>query len=173
MEALFAIIGCGRIAKRHAEQMKKHGQLLAVCDVIEERAKELAADYGARWYLSAEEMLLNEKDVNIVAICSPNGLHAPHSVLSLRAGKHVLCEKPLATSSKDAKEMMAAALKSNRKLFVVKQNRYNPPVMAVKDLLENDRLGNIFSFQVNCFWNRPPQYYLNSWKGTNGIVDKW
>jgi UDP-N-acetyl-2-amino-2-deoxyglucuronate dehydrogenase len=169
MEALFAIIGCGRIAKRHAEQMKKHGKLVAVCDVIEERATEMGKEYGARAYTSAEIMLLNEKDVNIVSVCSPNGLHAEHSIMSLNAHKNVLCEKPLATSSKDAKAMMDAALRNNKKLFVVKQNRYNPPVAAVKEMLENDLLGNIFSFQINCFWNRPQQYYLNSWKGTKKL----
>jgi UDP-N-acetyl-2-amino-2-deoxyglucuronate dehydrogenase len=169
MEAVFAIIGCGRIAKRHAEQIKKHGKLIAVCDIIEDRAKEMAEEYGARAYTSSEVMLLNEKDVNIVSVCSPNGLHAEHSIMSLKAGKHVLCEKPLATSSKDAKAMMDAALKNNRKLFVVKQNRYNPPVAAVKEMLESDLLGNIFSFQINCFWNRPQQYYLNSWRGTKKL----
>jgi UDP-N-acetyl-2-amino-2-deoxyglucuronate dehydrogenase len=78
----------------------------------------------------------------------------------------VLCEKPLSIHSKDARLMVEASNISGKKLFVVKQNRYNPPVEAVKKMLNEDKLGNIFSFQVNCFWNRPKQYYSNNWRGT-------
>lgn len=166
MEAFLAIIGCGRIGTRHAEQVKKTGKLLAVCDIIEERAASLAAFYGVNYYLSAEEMLANEPGLTIAAVCTPNGLHAKHSILCLDAGLHVLCEKPLAITVADGQKMIAAALRNNKKLLVVKQNRYNPPVIALKDLLVNGTLGKIFSFQVNCFWNRPPEYYQDSWKGS-------
>ncbi|MBS1495454.1 MAG: Gfo/Idh/MocA family oxidoreductase [Bacteroidetes bacterium] len=169
MKPTFAIIGCGRIARRHAEQIDKVGKLLAVCDIVPENAKELGKIYGAAVYTSAEELLANEPEVNIVSICSPNGLHATHAIACLQAQKHVLCEKPLAISTHDAKKMMEAATKNDRKLFVVKQNRYNPPVMAVKKLLENGSLGNILSFQINCFWNRPHEYYFDSWKGTKKL----
>lgn len=170
MEIGFAIIGCGRIARRHAEQIAKHGKLLAVCDIVESYAKELASDYGARYYTSIETLLENETAVDVVSICTPNGLHAQHSIQSLQAHKHVLCEKPLSTSVVDAKKMMEAALQNDRHLYVVKQNRYNPPVVAVKQLLQDDKLGKICSFQINCFWNRPHRYYDNSWKGTK-ILD--
>ena len=166
MKPVFAIIGCGRIAARHAEQICKVGRLKAVCDIVVERAAEFARDYSANMYLSIEDLLLNEPDVDIVSICTPNGLHAEHSIKALRAHKHVLCEKPLSIHTSDAQKMIEASNFSGKKLFVVKQNRYNPPVMAVKDLLKEDKLGNIFSFQLNCFWNRPKQYYSNSWKGT-------
>lgn len=169
MNPKFAIIGCGRIAKRHAEQMNKVGTVEAVCDIVEENAVELATPYNARVYSSIESLLANEPDVTVVAVCTPNGLHATHSMLALRAGKHVLCEKPLCISVADAKKMVDMANACDKKLFVVKQNRYNPPVQAVKQLLEDDKLGSIFSFQVNCFWNRPPQYYSNSWKGTRKL----
>lgn len=169
MEIGFAIIGCGRIARRHAEQIAKNGKLLAVCDIVESYAKELAADYGARYYTSIETLLENETAVDVVSICTPNGLHAQHSIQSLQAHKHVLCEKPLSTSVVDAKKMMEAALQNDRHLYVVKQNRYNPPVVAVKQLLQDDKLGKICSFQINCFWNRPHQYYDNSWKGTKTL----
>ncbi len=162
----FAIIGCGRIARRHAEQIVKVGKLLAVCDVIQENAEELATAYNARAYTNLEELLLQETSVNVICICTPNGLHASHAISSLKAGKHVLCEKPLAIHSGDARAMIAASHSAGKMLFVVKQNRYNPPVVAVKNLLREDKLGNILSFQVNCFWNRPMAYYTNSWKGT-------
>ena len=169
MEIGFAIIGCGRIAKRHAEQIAKIGKLIAVCDVVESYAKELAETYDARYYTSIEMLLQYETAVDVVSICTPNGLHAHHSILSLQAHKHVLCEKPLSTSVTDAKKMMDAAMQYERHLYVVKQNRYNPPVVAVKQLLQDDRLGRICSFQINCFWNRPHQYYDNSWKGTKQL----
>jgi predicted dehydrogenase len=165
MKPTFAIIGCGRIARRHAEQIAKVGHLLAVCDIVYENALELAETYRANLYLSIEELLENEPAVDIVSICTPNGLHAQHSILALKAGKHVLCEKPLCINMADAKRMLLAAKEADRHLYVVKQNRYNPPVAAVKTLLKEDRLGKILSFQVNCFWNRPNSYYT-SWKGT-------
>lgn len=166
MKLSFAIVGCGRIARRHAEQISKVGRLAAVCDILYEPAFELSQEYDANLYLSIEEMLQNEPLVDVVIICTPNGLHAEHSILSLRANKHVLCEKPLCINGVDAKKMLAAAQEADRQLYIVKQNRYNPPVEAVKQLLKDDKLGKIFSFQVNCFWNRPHQYYDNSWKGT-------
>ena len=169
MKPFFAIVGCGRIARRHAEQMARVGKLVAVCDTVEANARELAVAYGAAWYGSIEEMLQKAPDAAIVSICTPNGLHAQHSILALEARRHVLCEKPLAIHSADAREMIAAATRADRKLFVVKQNRYNPPVEAVKQLLKEDKLGKIFSFQINCFWNRPHEYYVNSWKGSRHL----
>ena len=91
----------------------------------------------------------------MVAICTPNGLHAEHSIKSLRAGSHVLCEKPLCISVKDAKKMIGTAAQSQRKLFVVKSTRYNPALVELKKLIEENKLGNLYSFQLNCFWNRP------------------
>lgn len=166
MKLSFAIIGCGRIGRRHAEQIAKVGVLVAVCDIVYSNAVELAEQYNAQAYGSIEELLENEPTVQMVSICTPNGLHARHSIQSLRAKKHVLCEKPLCIHVEDAKEMLHAAQEAGRQLYVVKQNRYNPPVAAVKKLLAEDRLGKILSFQVNCFWNRPNSYYADSWKGT-------
>jgi predicted dehydrogenase len=165
MKPTFAIIGCGRIARRHAEQIIKVGRLAAVCDILYENALELSEAYDANLYLSIEDLLANEPDVDIVSICTPNGLHAMHRILCLQANKHVLCEKPLCIHLADARRMLQAAQDADRHLYVVKQNRYNPPVTAVKELLKEDRLGKILSFQVNCFWNRPNSYYT-SWKGT-------
>jgi predicted dehydrogenase len=164
MNPSFAIIGCGRIARRHAEQMIKHGKLAAVCDITPEKADELAVIYHAKAYFTIEELLKHEKDVGVVSICTPNGLHASHSIKALEAGHHVLCEKPLCIDVEDGKRMIAAAEKAGKKLFVVKQNRYNPPVAFLKNLILNGQLGKIYSFQINCFWNRSADYYTD-WKG--------
>ncbi|MBK8520054.1 MAG: Gfo/Idh/MocA family oxidoreductase [Chitinophagaceae bacterium] len=168
MKLSFAIIGCGRIAKRHAEQMIKHGSLVAVCDTIPEKADEMAALFGAKAYYDIEAMLQLETGVDLIAICTPNGLHASQSIKALEAGHHILCEKPLCIAAEDGKKMIAAAERSVKKLFVVKQNRYNPPVAFLKDLLVNGKLGKIYSFQINCFWNRPEAYYTD-WRGSKDL----
>jgi UDP-N-acetyl-2-amino-2-deoxyglucuronate dehydrogenase len=164
----FALIGCGRIAQRHAEHIHNNGKLIAVCDTIKSRADELALKYNAKAYYSIEDLLLHEKP-DVVSICSPNGLHAQHSIQSLNAGFNVLCEKPLAINVNDCGEMIKAAEKANKRLFAIKQNRFNPPVEAVKKAIEEGRLGKIFSVQLSCFWNRNEDYYANSWKGTKDL----
>jgi predicted dehydrogenase len=162
----FAIVGCGRIAQRHAEHIHNKGVLVAVCDNVSSKAEELAAKYNARPYFDIGSMLATEKEVDVVAVCSPNGLHAAHSIQALKAGFHVLCEKPMAITVADCGAMIQAAEKANKRLFAIKQNRFNPPVAAVKAIVDEGRLGQIHSVQLNCFWNRNPDYYNNSWKGT-------
>ena len=166
----FALIGCGRIANRHAEHIVSKGQLVAVCDIVEEKAKVMGEKFGARYYKSVDELLKHEKNkLDIISVCSPNGLHAEHSIQSLAAGFHVLCEKPLAINVADCGDMIIAAEKSNKRLFAIKQNRFNPPVDAVKKAIEDGKLGKIYSVQLSCFWNRNNDYYKNSWKGTKDM----
>jgi UDP-N-acetyl-2-amino-2-deoxyglucuronate dehydrogenase len=162
----FAIVGCGRIAVRHAAHIANKAKLIAVCDIDAEKALALGNLYNAKVYYDIDEMLTAEKSVQAVAVCTPNGLHKEHTVKALNAGFHVICEKPMATSPSACKEMIEAAGKNDRKLFVIKQNRFNPPVEALKKLLDEGRLGKIFSFQLNCFWNREADYYHNSWRGS-------
>lgn len=165
----FAIIGCGRIAQRHAEHINKFGKLVAVCDNVKEKADALANQYNARAYYNAADLLANEKDINVVSICSPNGLHATHSIQALKAGFNVLCEKPMAINVSDCGEMIKVAEQMNKRLFAIKQNRFNPPVEAVKKVIDEGKLGKIFSVQLTCFWNRNADYYHNSWKGTKDL----
>jgi len=165
----FAIIGCGRIAQRHAEHINNNGILAAVCDVEKSKADAMAEKYNAKSYYNVAEMLTEQKDLDIVAVCSPNGLHAKHSIQALKAGFHVLCEKPMAISVNDCGEMIKAAEKGNKRLFAIKQNRFNPPVVAIKEAIDEGRLGKIYSVQLSCFWNRNPDYYANSWKGTKDL----
>ena len=165
----FAIVGCGRIAQRHAEHINNNGMLVAVCDIVKSKADELALKYHTKAYYSIEDMLQKEKEIDVVSICSPNGLHAEQSIKSLNAGFHVLCEKPIAIDVNDAGDMIKAAEKSNKRLFAIKQNRFNPPVAAVKQVIDEGRLGKIYSAQLSCFWNRNEDYYRNSWKGTKDM----
>lgn len=165
----FALIGCGRIANRHAEHINNQATLVAVCDIDKDKADTIAKQYGARAYYDINELLRAERDIDVASICTPNGLHAQHSILALRSGFHVLCEKPLATNVHDCGEMIKTAERYNRRLFAIKQNRFNPPVAAVKTAIDEGKLGKIYSVQLSCFWNRNPQYYENSWKGTKDM----
>lgn len=165
----FALIGCGRIAQRHAEHIVNNGQLKAVCDIDFGKALLLAEKYGATPYQYIDDLLATESDIDVVSVCSPNGLHAEHCIKALNAGFHVLCEKPLAISVYDCGEMIKAAEKNNKRLFAIKQNRFNPPVAAVKEAIDRDALGKIYSIQLSCFWNRNFDYYQNSWKGTTDL----
>jgi UDP-N-acetyl-2-amino-2-deoxyglucuronate dehydrogenase len=167
VEIRFAIIGCGRIAQRHAQHISNNGKLVAVCDIDIDKANNLANEYQAKAYFEIKDLLAGEtSNVDVIAICSPNGLHAQHSIQALKAGFHVLCEKPMAIDVNDCGEMIKAAEKANKRLFAIKQNRFNPPIVAVKEAIDNGILGKIFSIQLSCFWNRNADYYHNSWKGT-------
>lgn len=162
----FLLIGCGAIGNRHAQLAAEKGVLVAVCDTDEKRLRSFSKKWSCYGYTSIREMLRSEK-ADVLIVCTPNGLHAAHSIAGLRAGLHVLCEKPMAIRLADAKRMNAAAAKAGKHLVIVKQNRFNPAVTAVKQLIDKGRLGAISSIQINGFWNRGPAYYgQSSWRGT-------
>jgi len=166
----FAIVGCGRIGARHAGHIRKIGILKAVCDINREKVKFLGDEYSANVYNDLNELLKSEKEVDVISICTPNGLHAEHTIKSLKAGFHVLCEKPMAINVQDAGKMIDTAEKANKRLFIVKQNRYNPPVVAIKNIIDEGKLDKIFNVQLNCYWNRNNKYYNESeWKGSKKL----
>src|SRR6185436_19784746 len=105
----FVIIGCGNIAKRHAEQIQILGKLVAVCDIIRSKAEEFGKKYNVEVFSSIEELFANKKEIDVAVICTPNGLHAVHSIISLQSGCHVLCEKPMAINSSDCQVMIREA----------------------------------------------------------------
>jgi len=166
----FGLVGCGRIAQRHAEHITNNGILKAVCDNDVKKADELAAKYNAKAYYSIEDFLNGEQEIQVLSICSPNGLHAQHTIQALKAKKHVVCEKPMAITVADCGRMINEAEKANRRLFIIKQNRFNPPVEALKKVIDDGRLGKILSVQLSCFWNRNFDYYKTSdWKGKKNM----
>ena len=166
----FALIGCGRIGQRHAEHIHNNGELVAVCDIDEGKAKLLGEKYNVTAYKDLDKLLKKEKNIDVVSVCTPNGLHAEHTIKALRTGHHVLCEKPMCINVADCGQMIQEAEKANKRLFIVKQNRFNPPVVAIKKLIDKGKLGRIFTVQLNCFWNRNPEYYNTSdWKGTKSL----
>ena len=137
---------------------------MAVCDLEKTKADEFSKKYSGKAYYSIDDLLLNEKDIDLIAVCTPNGLHAEHSIKSLQAAKHVLCEKPLCLTSAAAWQMINTEKFSRKKLFVVKSARFNPLLKKLKELIEKKELGVLYSFQLSCFWSRPKHYY-NDWHG--------
>jgi predicted dehydrogenase len=163
----FGIIGFGKIGPKHKEKIEKNCNcnLIAICDIDKNRLKEIK-NPDIELYTDYREMLKNA-DIDVVSVCTPNYLHAQMTIDVLNAGKHVICEKPMALSTQDCEKMIDAKLKNNRKLFVVKQNRYNPPVQAVRNLLNENKLGKLFFIVLNCYWNRNKDYFAASiWKGS-------
>jgi predicted dehydrogenase len=163
----FGLIGCGRVAPRHAESINSlpGAVLAAVADIRESRALRFAASYRAEPYTDYRSVL-DRTDVDVVNVCVPSGLHAQVVIDVLQAGKHVIVEKPIALSLADADRMIAAARSARRKLCVVLQNRYNPPMQDLKRVVESGRLGRLLLGNATVRWYRPQEYYEDGWHGT-------
>jgi len=167
----FAVVGCGHIGKRHAEMISRNpdAELIALCDV---KPKELLGieNYHAPFYQSLDELFAKEKDFDVLNVCTPNGLHTEHSILGLDNKKHVVCEKPMGLTTQSCEAVISKSLQASKHVFIVMQNRYSPPSVWIKDVVERNILGNIFMVQLNCYWNRDEHYYKKSdWKGTNNL----
>jgi len=166
----FGIVGCGNIGSRHAGHVSSVGELYAVCDTNSDKLAPYDNQPEIKQFHDLGSMLEEAREsIDVVSICTPNGLHKEHTIQALEAGCHVLCEKPMALTARDCGDMIKAAERANKRLFVVKQNRYNPPVIAVKKLLDEGKLGRIFSVHLNCFWNRNARYYESDWKGSREL----
>ncbi|RLQ97475.1 Gfo/Idh/MocA family protein [Falsibacillus albus] len=162
------IIGCGSIAShRHIPEYANHPdvEIVAFCDVKLERAEEKAAKYGGKVYESYEEMLANH-EIDAVSVCTPNYLHAPASIAALNAGKHVLCEKPMATSKEEAENMISAAKKNGRKLMIGHNQRFVRSHEKAKQLIKEGEIGKIYSFRTAFGHDGPEGWSVdgtNSW----------
>ncbi|WP_415716582.1 Gfo/Idh/MocA family protein [Maridesulfovibrio sp.] len=171
----FALMGCGRIAQRYAQiladKQVQGGNIVAVCDIKEERAKNLGEKYNRPWYTDAHEMLSEMKDdIDVIAILTESGLHAKHVIEMARYGKHLVVEKPMALRLEDADAMIHVCDRAKIKLFVVKQNRFNYPVVKMREALEEGRFGKIVMGTVRVRWCRPQAYYdQDAWRGTWGM----
>ncbi|MBN1309942.1 MAG: Gfo/Idh/MocA family oxidoreductase [Anaerolineae bacterium] len=166
----FAIVGCGRIAPRHAQslqdlQTSHNVQLAAVCDIIPTRAEHLAKTYEAKPYTDYQAVLGNP-DIDVVSLCVPSGLHAPMGQEAACAGKHVLTEKPMALNLRDADALIETCTSSGVTLGVVLQNRFNPPMRDLRALVDSGRLGQLLLGSATVRWYRPQDYYEDDWHGT-------
>ncbi len=167
----FAIIGQGHIGKRHAEMVRRNpeAELIAVCDILPKEKLGLN-DLKEKFYSSAEELITAHPDIEVINICTPNGLHAKHSLLALEAGKHIVCEKPMALSKADCEAVIFKGLQVHKTVFCVMQNRFSPPSVWLKKIVEEKIIGDVFMVQLNCYWNRDERYYKKGgWKGTQDL----
>ncbi len=167
----FAVIGQGHIGKRHAEMIRRNPQceLVAVCDTLP-REKLGLDNLQEKFYSDVDELLKSHSEIEVVNVCTPNGLHAEHALKSLDTGKHVVVEKPMALTKSDCEKVIYAALHNHKTVFCVMQNRYSPPSVWLKDVIDNKTLGDIYMVQLNCYWNRDERYYKKGgWKGTQDL----
>ncbi len=166
----FALLGCGRIAKRHSELLG-HNQieganLAAVCDIDEVKAKKIGEQFGVPYFTDMHEML-EKTNIDVVTVLTESGYHAKHVLELAQYKKHIVVEKPMALTLDDADEMIQACDEAGIKLFVVKQNRFNVPVVKTREALEEGRFGKLVMGTVRVRWCRPQAYYdQDSWRGT-------
>ena len=163
----FAVVGCGHIGKRHAEMVKREegAELVALCDIRPQ--EELCIEnYPVPFYSNLTDLLQAGLDLDVINICVPNGLHAQLAIQALETGHHVVIEKPMALTLADAEKVVYTSLKYRKQVFCVMQNRYSPPSVWIKEMVESGRLGKIYMVQLNCYWNRDDRYYKpGGWHG--------
>lgn len=167
----FAVIGCGHIGKRHAEMVLRNteSELVAVVDTKAEG--ELNLPFGdIPFYSSLEDLLAADLEIDVVNIATPNGYHAAQALKCLEAKKHIVVEKPMALKKQDAEKVIFKALHVHKHVFAVMQNRYSPPSVWIKDIVEMGILGKVYMVQLNCYWNRDDRYYKpESWHGKKDL----
>jgi UDP-N-acetyl-2-amino-2-deoxyglucuronate dehydrogenase len=162
----FVVLGYGHIGKRHAAMITRHpeAQLEAIIDV-----KQAEDKAGAPWYCSLQAWQEAGGTADVCVVATPNGWHYAHTLAALEAGCHVVVEKPVGLRTAEVQHMLELAEVKGKQVFPVMQNRYSPPAVWIKQIIDSKRLGKLFMVQLNCFWNRDARYYVaESWHG-----DKW
>ena len=166
----FALLGCGRIAKRHSELLGlsqiKGACLAAVCDIIPEKARKIGEEFSVQYFTNMNEMM-RSVDIDVVTVLTESGHHAVDVIALAPYGKHIVVEKPMALTLLDADQMIRACDLAGIKLFVVQQNRFNVPVVKARDALDAGRFGKLVLGTVRVRWCRPQAYYdQDPWRGT-------
>ena len=163
----FAVVGCGHIGKRHAEMVVRDpgAELVALCDIRPREELGIEA-YPVAFFSDVTSLLQSGLDIDVINICVPNGLHAELAIQAIESGHHVVIEKPMALQVQDAERVLQTSLKYQKEVFCVMQNRYSPPSVWIKQMIDSGRLGKIYLVQLNCFWNRDERYYKpGGWHG--------
>lgn len=166
----FAIVGCGRIAQRHAEilgnNLIKHSKLVAVCDKVFSKAKTLGEKFNVKYYKSMTEMM-NKSEIDVVAVLTESGLHSEHVIELTKYCKNIIVEKPMALTLIDADKMISECDRMGTKLYVVKQNRFNLPIVKLRKAIDENRFGKLVLGTVRVRWKRDQAYYdQDKWRGT-------
>ncbi len=168
----FALIGCGRIARKHAGNLGERkipgAKLVAVCDLVEEKARYYGEKYEIPWFTDMHQMIAQiGNQIQVLVILTPSGNHAEHTHELAQYGKHIVVEKPMALTLRDADKMIEACDKAGIKLFVVKQNRLNAPVRKLREAIEQNQFGKMVMGTVRVRWCRNQAYYdQDQWRGT-------
>jgi predicted dehydrogenase len=170
----FALVGAGRIAKRHSELLGhkqiKNACLRAVCDIVEDKARAIGERFNVPYYTDMHRMLEKEKDIDVVSVLTPSGMHAEHVIGLAKYRKHIIVEKPLALSLSQADDMVKICGEQGIKLFVVKQNRFNLPVQKLREAVAQKKFGKLVMGTVRLRWCRRQEYYdTDSWRGTHDL----
>lgn len=167
----FAIIGLGFVGKRHATMVQRHleAKLVGFCDLLPKEKLGLEQFGDIPLYQNIEDLL--KLDFDVLCVCTPNGLHVEHAIKGLEAKKHVVVEKPMGLTKASCEQVIYKSLNVSRHVFVVMQNRYSPPSVWIKEVINQKLLGDICMVQINCYWNRDDRYYYKNgekhpWKGS-------
>jgi len=171
----FGVIGCGHIGKRHAAMilLNKECELIALSDIAEENTLGIQ-DFGVPFYQKYQDMLAQHPEIEVVCICTPNGYHFEQAAFCLENKKHILIEKPMGLTKANCENLIFKSLNVSRQVFCVMQNRFSPPSVWLKEMVDSGKLGQIYQVQVNCYWNRDDRYYFKDgkkhpWKGTQNL----
>jgi UDP-N-acetyl-2-amino-2-deoxyglucuronate dehydrogenase len=168
----FVVVGFGHIGKRHSEMIFKNeeSELVAVVDIMPKSSLDLPEWCDVPFYISLEDFFKSKLEVDVVNICTPNGFHAEQALYVLENNKHVVVEKPIAINKSDAERLIFKALHVKKYFFAVMQNRFSPPSIWIKHIVDSGILGKIFIVQLNCYWNRDERYYTPlSWHGKKNL----
>ncbi len=164
----FVIVGFGNIGKRHAKilQHMEQAELTAIVDLDPEKENTVNDQFSVPCFRYLNQFLQAGIEADLLVIATPNGYHYEQAYQALAHGFHVLVEKPIALTSEACKSLIEKANKENKKLHCVLQNRYSPPARWLKQVVDENWLGDLFMVDVNCFWNRDERYYSkNDWRG--------
>ena len=167
----FAVVGCGHIGKRHAEMIARNEECELVGLVDVKSPSVVGIDqFKVPFYSSLEELLQSDLQIDVINVATPNGFHAEHGMKVLESGRHLVIEKPMSLTKTDSEKLIFKGLQKHKQVFCVMQNRYSPPSVWLKDLLDAGTLGKVFMVQINCYWNRDERYYKpESWHGKAGL----
>lgn len=164
-----ALIGCGRISTRHIEAIEAHPELeiAVVCDIDKSKAKKTADRTGARCTGNLRDI----NGVDIASILTPSGLHPQHidDIARYSNVPLIVTEKPISLSVKEAMESWEVVKQTGKRLLAIYQNRYNPLILAVRDLLNSGKLGRVYQFICNVLWNRSDEYFAIDWHGSKSL----
>lgn len=164
-----ALVGCGRISKRHIDAISdtQGVEIVLVCDIIESRARKTAEDLGVPYVTDYRKI----KNVDVISVLTPSGNHPQHAaeIAEFTDAPYIVCEKPISLTVREAHELFSRVDKAGKTLLPVYQNRYNPLIMMVKELIDNQKFGKVYQFICNILWNRNDAYFDIDWHGTRSL----